>query len=98
MTIFYWRDKIYLVAAKEFVTTKRHNTYAVVAELADAHGSGPCGLTPVEVRVLSTASYKKTFWTSSPKRLFSCEYIFTSAFSNNEVNDKGCNKKEEEGA
>ncbi len=30
--------------------------YAVVAELADAHGSGPCGLTPVEVRVLSTAS------------------------------------------
>ncbi len=29
--------------------------YAVVAELADAHGSGPCGLTPVEVRVLSTA-------------------------------------------
>ena len=29
--------------------------FAVVAELADAHGSGPCGLTPVEVRVLSTA-------------------------------------------
>ena len=22
------------------------NAYAVVAELADAHGSGPCGLTP----------------------------------------------------
>jgi hypothetical protein len=27
-----------------------------VAELADAHGSGPCGSNIVEVRVLSTAS------------------------------------------
>ena len=31
------------------------NTLAVVAESVDAHGSGPCGVTPVEVRVLSTA-------------------------------------------
>lgn len=29
--------------------------FAVVAELADAHGSGPCGSNIVEVRVLSTA-------------------------------------------
>src|SRR3954452_23125359 len=28
---------------------------ADVAELADAHGSGPCGGNPVEVRVLSSA-------------------------------------------
>ena len=29
---------------------------ADVAELVDAHGSGPCGSNPVEVRVLSSAS------------------------------------------
>src|SRR5438552_19102456 len=28
---------------------------ADVAELVDAHGSGPCGLRPVEVQVLSSA-------------------------------------------
>jgi hypothetical protein len=28
---------------------------AAVAELVDAHGSGPCGLTPVKVRLLSAA-------------------------------------------
>jgi hypothetical protein len=30
-------------------------TWADVAELADAQGSGPCGLNPVEVRLLSSA-------------------------------------------
>ncbi len=49
--------------------------YAVVAELADAHGSGPCGLTPVEVRVLSTASYPNNYrfldWLDATKSLFS---------------------------
>ena len=30
---------------------------AAVAELVDAHGSGPCGLTPVKVRLLSAASW-----------------------------------------
>ncbi len=29
-----------------FVAANQHNENAVVAELADAHGSGPCGLTP----------------------------------------------------
>src|SRR6476659_5169217 len=29
---------------------------AAVAELVDAHGSGPCGREPVEVRLLSAAS------------------------------------------
>src|SRR4051795_2473051 len=33
---------------------------ADVAELVDAHGSGPCGGNPVEVRVLSSA------WVSRP--------------------------------
>ncbi len=47
---------IYLVAKKDRSFEVYDNIYAVVAELADAHGSGPCGLTPVEVRVLSTAS------------------------------------------
>jgi hypothetical protein len=32
---------------------------ADVAELVDAHGSGPCGSNPVEVRVLSSASRRK---------------------------------------
>src|SRR5918911_3883945 len=30
---------------------------ADVAELVDAHGSGPCGRKPVEVQVLSSASW-----------------------------------------
>src|SRR3954466_15249023 len=34
-------------------------TPADVAELVDAHGSGPCGSNPVEVRVLSSASHAK---------------------------------------
>src|SRR5919199_1080292 len=33
-------------------------TRADVAELVDAHGSGPCGGNPVEVRVLSSALAK----------------------------------------
>src|SRR3954451_4944961 len=32
---------------------------ADVAELVDAHGSGPCGGNPVEVRVLSSALRKR---------------------------------------
>ena len=31
---------------------------ADVAELVDAHGSGPCGLRLVEVQVLSSASFE----------------------------------------
>ena len=33
----------------------RQATPAAVAELVDAHGSGPCGGNPVEVQVLSAA-------------------------------------------
>jgi hypothetical protein len=36
---------IYFVA-KKLSFEDIDNIYAVVAELADAHGSGPCGLTP----------------------------------------------------
>ena len=32
---------------------------ADVAELADAHGSGPCEVTLMQVQVLSSASFKK---------------------------------------
>ena len=66
---------IYLVAI-----TFGDSKYAVVAELADAHGSGPCGLTPVEVRVLSTASISKTkkrlnFLCGSSDAFFVCPNI-----------------------
>ena len=33
---------------------------ADVAELADAHGSGPCEVTLMQVQVLSSASFKKS--------------------------------------
>ena|GEM_PF-4563434 len=54
LTLLLVHDILFLVAK---IKSWEAKTYAVVAELADAHGSGPCGLTPVEVRVLSTASY-----------------------------------------
>ena len=37
--------------------------YADVAELVDAHGSGPCGGDSVEVRVLSSAWLSEPAWT-----------------------------------
>src|SRR5206468_347492 len=37
----------------------RRDESADVAELVDAHGSGPCGGNFVEVRVLSSASWKR---------------------------------------
>ena len=32
--------------------------FAGMAELADAHGSGPCGVTPMQVQVLFPAPYQ----------------------------------------
>lgn len=51
---------IYYFLSPDKINNLGQPKYAVVAELADAHGSGPCGLTPVEVRLLSTASYLTT--------------------------------------
>ena len=43
---------------------------ADVAELADAHGSGPCEVTLMQVQVLSSASFEKEL----ERVLFSLEF------------------------
>lgn len=48
-----WRTTVRWIAFA--VAGRPLNGNALVAELADAHGSGPCGGNPLEVRILSRA-------------------------------------------
>ena len=52
--------------------------HARVAELADAHGSGPCGLTSVEVRIFSRAPQKRNRFDSAVSFFCYTEMIYIS--------------------
>ena len=45
-------------------------SHARMAELADAHGSGPCGINPVEVRIFLRAPQKDRMFLSCLFRFF----------------------------
>ena len=44
-----------MTPAKSYIKMPSAHNHAVVAELADALGSGPSGVRPLQVQVLSTA-------------------------------------------